>query len=269
MAAAALQLKQRPTAASGGLFVSPGYGRHPDRVIDSWELILVRSGCLHIEENGVEFRVAQDQSLLMPPFRRHRGLSEHSAELSFYWVHFTLSRQRLSSPVELPQYCSVPRPQRLAEWFHQFIADASAHLLTPLAADALLLLMLNETALPAEPKQTSAAGPLVRKAEEVISRELQRGIGPSEVADAIGYSTAYLSRLFRQVHGVTLGEYIHRTQIAQARTLLHNSAAPLKQISRQCGFSDEGYFRRIFRRESGISPREYRNRFGRVRINRD
>ena len=81
-------LNRYPIGGMGGLFVSPGYGRHPDRVIDSWELIQVRTGVLHIEENGVEYHVGPGESLLMPPKRRHRGLSEHPEELSFYWVHF-------------------------------------------------------------------------------------------------------------------------------------------------------------------------------------
>lgn len=260
-------LKYRPIATSGGLFVSPGYGRHPDRVIDTWELIFVRSGYLHIEENGVEFRVAKGESLVMPPFRRHRGLSEYPEDLSFYWVHFTLSKQRLPAPLHLSQRPALSRPERLAEWLHQFIADQTSGAQTQLAADALLLLMLNETTLEAGDAGAKNAVALVRKAEEYISHHLREGVSPGEVARAFGYNAAHFSRLFRRVHGVPLGRFIHRVQVTQARSLLQHSTQPIKQIASQCGCRDMGYFRRLFRRELGISPREYRNRFGQVRIN--
>ncbi|MGC3990769.1 MAG: AraC family transcriptional regulator [Chthoniobacteraceae bacterium] len=241
-------LKYRPIAGAGGLFVSPGYGTHPDRLADSWELIFVRTGCLHIEEAGVEYRVNRGESLLMLPGRRHRGLSEHPAELSFYWVHFILAPQRLPSPLQLPQHVRLARPERLAEWFHQYIADQTVRVLTPLAGESMLLLMLNETMLPADAAGIKGAVSLVRKAEEYISHQMRNGISPGAVSRAVGYNTAHLSRLFRRIHGVTLGGFIHRIQIAQARTLLQGSASPLKQIASQCGFRDVGYFRRLFHR---------------------
>lgn len=269
-AARGFALKHWPIAQAAGLFVSPGYGTHPDRVIDTWELILVRSGSLHIEEHGVAFRVGPGESLLMPPERRHRGLSEHPEELSFYWIHFAPAERRLRPPLRLPQHVRPARGERLAELFHQFVADRTAGTLTPPAADALLLLMLHETTFPADAADGGGGGlALVRKAEEYVSHQMRRGIGPGDVARALGYNTAYLSRLVRRVHGVTLGGFIHRVQVAQARTLLQDSAAPLKQVASRCGFRDVGYFRRVFRRELGIAPREYRSRFGRVQINRD
>jgi AraC-like DNA-binding protein/mannose-6-phosphate isomerase-like protein (cupin superfamily) len=258
-----------PVAGMAGLFVSPGYGTHPDRVIDSWELIFVRTGTLHIEEHGVAYRVGPGESILMPPERRHRGLSEHPEDLSFYWIHFTPAAQRLPKAMRLPQHLRVPRPERLAELFHRFVADQTEGALTPLAGGALLLLMLGETTATPRPDGAVGAVALVRKAEEFVSNQLRRGIGPGDVARAVGYNTAYLSRVFRQVHGVTLGGFIHRVQVTQAQTLLRNSADPLKQVAARCGFRDVGYFRRLFRRALGIAPREYRNRFGRVFINRD
>lgn len=264
-----ISFRRAPRGGVGGLFVSPGYGRHPDRVIDSWEIIFVRAGCLHIEEAGIGFSVNAGETLVLAPHRRHRGLSEYVGDVSFYWVHFTLPSKRLNTPIELTQHGRPARRQRLTELFHQYVADQTEGVLSPTAADALLVLMLNEMSFPSNMAAEQAALAIVQKAEQLVSHRLHLGTTPGEIARDVGYNTAYLSRLFRRVHGVTLGAFIHRTQIAQARTLLHDSASPLKTIATQCGFGDVGYFRRVFRRELGVSPREYRHRFGRVRMNRD
>src|SRR5688500_1941630 len=108
-------LTHRPTAAAAGLLVSPGSGAHAARGIHTCGLILVRSGSLHIEEGGVAYRVGPGEALLMPPLRRHRGLSEHPEELSFYWIHFTPAERRLRPPLRLPQHVRPARAERLAE----------------------------------------------------------------------------------------------------------------------------------------------------------
>lgn len=268
MTSLSLMISHCPVALNGGLFISPGYGIHPDRVLDSWELILVRSGCLHIEENGVEYRVHAGESIILPAGRRHRGLSEYSNDLSFYWLHFKPGHIRLLSPLTLTQHTQVWRKDWLATLLHQFISDQTSRVLTPLYADTLLLLMLNEISLKHAASMAGGIPALIRKVEEYISQSLHQGITPKKVARFVEYHPAYLSRLFKKVHGMTLGQYIHHIQILQARQLLRDSSIPLKQIARRCGFRDTGYFRRIFRREMEIPPREYRNRFGLVHINR-
>ena len=65
----------RPVAANAGLFSARGAGIHPDRIIDSYELIFVRSGGLAMEEAGRALRVQPNQTLLLWPGRRHRRLN--------------------------------------------------------------------------------------------------------------------------------------------------------------------------------------------------
>ncbi|RYD62351.1 MAG: hypothetical protein EOP84_34670, partial [Verrucomicrobiaceae bacterium] len=71
-----------------GTFVSRGLGRHPDRRIDSYELIFVRSGVLELWEEDRQYRVGPGECLLLWADRRHGGLTPYSPELSYYWIHF-------------------------------------------------------------------------------------------------------------------------------------------------------------------------------------
>src|SRR5690606_8128577 len=67
-----------------------GRGTHIRRVIPSYELIIVRSGTLEMREEDRQFHLQAGQALLLWPGREHAGISPYGADLSFYWIHFTL-----------------------------------------------------------------------------------------------------------------------------------------------------------------------------------
>ena len=57
---------------------------------------------------------------------------------------------------------------------------------------------------------------------------------------------------------MTLGQYIQYCRLEYAKKLLKNTEDTIAQISEQCGISDFNYFSRLFKRQYGVSPREYR-----------
>ena len=80
-------------ACNAGLFVSPAHGIHPERVIDSYELILVRTGTLVLGEETTVFALEQGDTLILWPGRVHRGVAPYASNTSFYWVHFYLGTE--------------------------------------------------------------------------------------------------------------------------------------------------------------------------------
>lgn len=80
-----------------------------------------------------------------------------------------------------------------------------------------------------------------------------------EAADAIGYNYTYLSRLFKKVTGMPANKYITDKKIGMAKELL--TAHPdliLEDVSSMCGYRDTSYFIRVFKKQTGMSPGEYR-----------
>src|ERR1700692_5089124 len=106
-------------ACNGGLFVSPGQGIHPERIIDSYELILVRTGTLVLGEETTVFALEQGDTLILWPGRVHRGVAPYAADTSFYWVHFYLGTEAVNHDdgASIPQHCRLPEPLRLTELF--------------------------------------------------------------------------------------------------------------------------------------------------------
>lgn len=78
------------------------------------------------------------------------------------------------------------------------------------------------------------------------------------VAEEIGISPAYLSRLFKQEIGTSFPNYINNVRLEQAKQLLISTQLPVKDIAYQTGFNSLQNFFRAFKKNIGISPGEYR-----------
>jgi len=77
-------------------------------------------------------------------------------------------------------------------------------------------------------------------------------------ADAIGISTAHLNRILRAATGCSLQQLLNRRIVEEARRDLVFTFLPAQSIALALGFPDPAYFSRFFRRETGMTPGEYR-----------
>ena len=80
----------------------------------------------------------------------------------------------------------------------------------------------------------------------------------AELADLMGTSPSYFSRLFRSEVGMPLFEYINRTRVRKACVLLRNPDLSVTRIAFDVGYNSVSFFNRYFRRIMNSSPREYR-----------
>jgi two-component system, response regulator YesN len=83
------------------------------------------------------------------------------------------------------------------------------------------------------------------------------------IASQVGLSEAYLCTIFKQVCGTTVNGFITEFRIEKARETLRASVEKLQTIALQVGFRDVNYFSFIFKKRTGITPSEYRERFRR------
>jgi AraC family transcriptional regulator len=82
-----------------------------------------------------------------------------------------------------------------------------------------------------------------------------------QLATDAGVHPAYLAACFRKHFGVTVGEFVRLRRINQAREMLSNSGKPLSDVALLLGFSDQSHFCRSFKKQTGLSPLEYRHLF--------
>ncbi len=79
-----------------------------------------------------------------------------------------------------------------------------------------------------------------------------------EIAASVHLSGSHLSGLFRKETGQTISAYINHVRIEKSKQLLKTSETPIAQIGALCGFEDQSYFTRVFKQQTGLSPKKYR-----------
>jgi two-component system response regulator YesN len=94
------------------------------------------------------------------------------------------------------------------------------------------------------------------------NQNYQRQIKLADVAAHVRLSVSRFCKTFRDDTQGTWTEYLNGLRIEKAKLALRTSELSIMQIAEETGFSDQGYFDRVFRKTVGISPREYRKDSG-------
>lgn len=84
-------------------------------------------------------------------------------------------------------------------------------------------------------------------------------LGVDMIAEKLGYSSNYFSRLFRSITGYYVNDYIRQVRIMKAQELLQNTDRTVNEIAEATGFTTSNYFYSIFKKETGMTPAAYRS----------
>ena len=85
-------------------------------------------------------------------------------------------------------------------------------------------------------------------------------ISAADIAAASGFSPNHLSRKFREAAGIGTHEYLIQIRLQHAALALASTEDSITQIALRCGFSDSNYFKDVFKKNFGLTPREYRRK---------
>ncbi len=95
------------------------------------------------------------------------------------------------------------------------------------------------------------------KAINYINSHITEKIMIQEVADFLSLSVSYLSRLFKSEVGLNISEYIIKQKIKAAEGMLRSSSQSSTEISYILHFSSQSYFTKVFKKYTGMTPKEY------------
>ncbi|MBI0331728.1 helix-turn-helix transcriptional regulator [Burkholderia plantarii] len=268
-----ISLESAIRAQNGGLFVSRNADWvHPQRRLESYELIFVRQGVLYLREEDIEFAVQPGEALLLWPHRNHGGTQAGGRGLKFYWVHFTLANgveESAAAKLRVLQHTRVARLDQMSALFRQLLNDQELFGTRSATLAPIITLLLCELARSDSPaaQTNGVASALAAKADIVIQSKFASDISASTIADELHCNPDYLGRVFRHAYGKTLTDALHERRVRHAATLLVETGKSLGEIGQLCGFADPAYFRRIFSRYQEMTPSAWRALHTRMHVN--
>ena len=126
---------------------------------------------------------------------------------------------------------------KLREWFSDRIGNACRNMLS---------------------KQSERADSQIETALSYIKDNYTGNISLDDVSRVINISPYYFSKLFKEETGEGFVEYLTRLRTEKAKELLSKTDMPMKEICQEVGYPDPNYFSRIFKKNYGVTPTEYK-----------
>lgn len=241
-----------------GKFVSHGEWMHPDRTINSHEIIFVISGTVYITEDNTQYTLKKNDLLVLEPQKHHFGY-KGSFDTSFFWVHFTSDKA-----IDLAlKYQSITESYNLSLLFKQLM-HYRAQEQSDECLDYLTRLILIECF---SSKKINSANKITSEITAWIRANKDIFLSVEQISEHFGYNSDYLSRLFRLNYGMSLKEYINSVKMSYIKELMLTTDMSLAEVAYSTGFDDYKYFLKFFKYHEEITPTQFLKAYPKTHIN--
>lgn len=285
--------------ASGNLISDDGFCYQPSK-LNYYVLIMVKEGTLYISQNGANYEIKKNQYILLRPEGEQFGYRASVGKLSYLWVQFTFKEPVIiqrnykwmreyfdagylklqngclifqNGCYIVPERGEVSLTQRVPLLFNQLL-DLSRQepIYSKRIIDYALSLLVMELSQEFIEKKYIKKNDIPSNLDyimEWIKANYDKEITVKEIADEMGYNQNYLSSLFKKSTGVSLVQYINMTRINIAKSMITNRDVSIKEVAYSCGFINEKYFMKVFKKVEGMTPSQYKKAFSKKRLTRD
>ncbi len=241
-----------------------------------FELFFVEQGSVEVQIGSSSYELGRGDFLLIPPRTSH--LTHYPGRLCVrsvvYFRPEDFSRRAISlipdpdSLLSYPQLIHIPRSEQ--QPFFELMARLTAEdRQSDRHTAAMLYFYLQELFLlfarcgeirQLLPIDSDVSNEQVLLAARYIQLNYMHPISAADIAAASGFSPNHLSKKFRQTAGIGTHEYLIQVRLQHAALALSSTEDSITQIALGCGFSDSNYFKDVFKKHFGLTPRDYRRK---------
>lgn len=269
------------TASDYGIYIEkkqrvPSFHMTAEHSHNYCEVFFLKSGKCIYTIKDVEYHILPGEFLIVAPgdphFTRYEG--ESSCERVIFCckkTSFPEEFQEKSPAVValLDTSCKITLEQKklhdTQKIIHRIVQESSLpdeysseilrYLLT-----CLLLILKRDGSVCINVESNDSYSKDIRTAMEYVAGNYALPLTLESVAQYVNLSPTYFSKKFHIVTGTTFKEYLNKIRIRQARQMLLTTDDSITKIAINCGFSSSNYFKDIFHKMIGLSPRNYRKK---------
>lgn len=109
-------------------------------------------------------------------------------------------------------------------------------------------------------KRSKKSRNVIQQIKDIIHARYKENLTVNDIANEVYLTSTYVCLIFKQETGETINDYITKLRIEKAKELLKDSRNKLYDICYAVGYSDPSYFSKLFKKYTGLSPTEYREK---------
>lgn len=206
--------------------------------------------------------VTKSELLFMPPGESHA--TTYSDSVHAFYVAFSQEwwERVPTCPNEVRTYQNSA-PSILARRMHREFRKRDS--MTPFMLEGLAMELLVAMAREKAPPEEQTPPAWLQQTREYLHAYYKQALSVSEVAGAVGVHPGHLMRGFRQQYNTTIGDYVRKLRVQEARALMNTNEQSLAEIARSVGFADQSHFCKTFKEVTGMTPTQWQNSAANVR----
>jgi AraC-like DNA-binding protein/mannose-6-phosphate isomerase-like protein (cupin superfamily) len=242
-------------------------------------LMLLHGGAAYEFKNGTEMELVGGHMIVVPARVLHRGTKGVRMPSVICAVNFDIAhpatRHSIFTKREMSwiaaqfkshtpcMYSMSPTLRRMANTLHQMVLEQRKISATVDGTATIRLLVASiilEIARHTSGSHRTSTTNVVKRAKEHIEAHFNKHLLINEVAEEAGCSRAHLFLVFKRETGMSPNDWLQRCRVKAATDLLRTTHRKLEDIATTVGFSSAQYFCQVFRKYTGKTPGQYREK---------
>jgi len=229
---------------------------------------LIRGGTGTIIADGYEMQPVKDQMYLLPAHSSQVFFNDGTQPYLKYFSHFNIKLHdtELFDMIKVP-LCITPKDPKVgAGLFEKMIAAHREKSFTSLIRAKQYMMEIVCYYFECCQEQNisvieSSADAAIYRALAYADAHMDCTVSVTKMAEIAGYHPSHFTKLFRKKFGVSPAQYMIQKKYRSAMDQLSNSTRSVADISDSLGFSNQFYFCNFFKKQTGMTPSEYRRNY--------
>lgn len=231
---------------------------HEDRIAKMYVMIYVLSGTIYVSEDGTDYELKADDMLILKKGSHQYGIKKTSAGTSWIYAHFQIVPEENGMPEKysLIKYANFAAQHDIRNKLKSMYATICLGRPFDKKKVAMQLQTLLLDIWESSTKKQENV--IVSRINAIVDENLCRRIYSEDLEKELHLTYKYMNKIYKLATGKCIMQYHSEQRIKAAAEILKTSDRSIEETAAEFGYEDPLYFSKCFKKQTGMSPREYR-----------